>query len=92
MNQSWQDFEWIVIDGGSNDETLAIFDKYKSRIDKFVSESDNGRYDAMNKGIRLASGEYLNFMNAGDLFYHKNILQLSDCFHQNNNADILRRM
>lgn len=75
MNQSWQDFEWIVIDGGSNDETLAIFDKYKSRIDKFVSEPDNGRYDAMNKGIRLASGEYLNFMNAGDSYFYNDVLK-----------------
>lgn len=75
VNQSWQDFEWIVIDGGSNDETLAIFDKYKSRIDKFVSEPDNGRYDAMNKGIRLASGEYLNFMNAGDSYFYNDVLK-----------------
>ena len=46
VNQTWQDFEWIVIDGGSNKETLDVFEKYKHRIDKFVSEPDNGIYNA----------------------------------------------
>lgn len=87
MNQSWQDFEWIVIDGGSNDETLAIFDKYNSRIDKFVSEPDNGIYDACNKGINLATGKYLNFMNAGDSFFDSNVLE--KFIKQNTSADIL---
>ncbi len=87
-NQSWQDFEWIVVDGDSNDETLAIFEKYKHRIDKFISESDNGIYDAFNKGIKLATGKYLNFMNAGDLFYHRDTLRLFDYFTKNNCADI----
>ena len=75
VNQSWQDFEWIVIDGGSNKETLDIFEKYKYRIDKFVSEPDNGIYNAMNKGIKLAKAEYIAFMNAGDSYYNENSLQ-----------------
>lgn len=75
VNQTFQDFEWIVIDGGSNKETLDILDKYKSRINYFVSEKDNGRYHAMNKGIKQAHGDYLIFMNAGDCFYNNNILQ-----------------
>ena len=75
VNQTFQDFEWIVVDGGSNQETQEIWNKYKHRINKFISEPDNGRYDAMNKGIHLASGEYLNFMNAGDYFKDKNVLQ-----------------
>ena len=75
VNQTWQDFEWIVIDGGSNQETLDIFEKYKYRIDTFISEPDNGIYNAMNKGIKLAEGEYLNFINAGDGYYDKNVLQ-----------------
>ena len=75
VNQSYQDFEWIVIDGGSNKETLNIFEKYKYRIDKFISEPDNGRYNAMNKGIKLASGEYLNFLNAGDYYADNLVLQ-----------------
>ena len=66
--QSCQDFEWIVIDGGSTDGTLEILKRYQKRIDKLVSEPDNGIFDAMNKGIRLACGEWLIFMNGGDLF------------------------
>ena len=73
-NQTWQDFEWIVVDGGSNQETLDKFEKYKNRIDKFVSEPDNEIYDACNKGINLATGEYLIFMNAGDSFYSTEVL------------------
>ena len=87
VNQSWQDFEWIVIDGGSNEKNLAIFEQYKHRIDKFISEPDNGIYDAYNKGINLATGEYLNFMNAGDCFYSDKILERF--IAQNSKADIL---
>lgn len=88
VNQTWQDFEWIVIDGGSNKETLDIFEKYKYRIDKFVSEPDNGIYNAYNKGIKLATGEYLIFMNAGDSFYHKEILKMFNTVSETNNSDI----
>lgn len=88
VNQTWQDFEWIVIDGGSNNETLGIFEKYKHRIDKFVSEPDNGIYNACNKGIKLATGEYVHFLNAGDSYYSSDILKK---VFQNNNfqEDIL---
>lgn len=75
VKQTWQDFEWIVIDGGSNADTLAIFEKYKGRIDKFISEPDEGIYDACNKGIKLASGEFVNFMNAGDCFFYNDVLK-----------------
>jgi len=75
VKQVHQDFEWIVIDGGSNKETIDILNTYKNRINIFVSEKDNGIYHAMNKGINLASGEYLLFLNAGDLFYNKDVLK-----------------
>ena len=75
VNQSWQDFEWIVIDGGSNHETLDIFNKYKHRINHFISEPDNGRYNAMNKGLKLATGEYVNFLNAGDYYENNMVLE-----------------
>jgi len=74
VSQSYQDFEWIVIDGGSDKETLDVLNAYKNRINIFVSEKDNGIYNAMNKGIELSSGEYLNFLNAGDLYFNKNSL------------------
>ena len=75
VNQTWQDFEWIVVDGGSTDGTLDILNKYKDRIDILISEPDKGRYNAMNKGIKLAQGKYLNFMNGGDAFYNSTVLE-----------------
>lgn len=66
INQSNQDFEYIIIDGASKDMTLKIVRKYKKRVDVLVSEPDNGLYDAMNKGQNIASGKYVWFMNAGD--------------------------
>ncbi|MDR0678536.1 MAG: glycosyltransferase, partial [Holosporaceae bacterium] len=65
--QTFQDFEWIVIDGGSTDGTLKKLRKYKNRINVFVSEKDEGRYHAMNKGIRYAKGKYLNFLGLSSI-------------------------
>ncbi len=75
VNQTWQNFEWIVVDGGSTDGTLDILNKYRDRIDILISEADTGRYNAMNKGIKFAHGQYLNFMNGGDAFYNNHVLE-----------------
>lgn len=80
VNQSWHDFQWIVIDGGSNKEIIDIFHKFKDRIDVFVSEKDNGIYNAMNKGLSFANGEYINLLNAGDCYYNTHVL--SDIFEK----------
>lgn len=74
VNQEYHDFEWIVIDGGSTDGTLKILDQYRSRITKLISEQDQGVYDAMNKGIKIAQGEYCLFMNGGDKLYNRKSL------------------
>jgi len=72
--QTYDNVEYIVIDGGSNDGSVDIIKKYENQIDYWVSEKDDGIYDAMNKGIYLANGEWINFMNAGDIFYDEKVL------------------
>ena len=66
ISQSYHDFEFIVIDGGSSDESQDIIQKYERHIDYWVSEPDGGIYQGMNKGLRQAKGDYVNFMNSGD--------------------------
>ena len=71
---SYDNLEYIVIDGGSTDGTVEIIEQYKDRIAYYVSERDKGIYDAMNKGLAVATGEWVNFMNAGDFFANKDVL------------------
>lgn len=73
-SQTYSNIEYLIIDGGSTDGTLDIIDRYRHKISKIVSEPDKGIYDAMNKGIRLCTGELINFMNAGDTFVDENTL------------------
>lgn len=68
LSQTYPDIEYIIVDGASKDGTLNVVNKYKGQISKIVSEPDKGVYDAMNKGAILATGEWVNFMNAGDTF------------------------
>lgn len=75
ISQNISDFEYIVIDGASNDGTRAILETYKTFITKCISEPDSGIYDAMNKAISLAEGDYCIFMNAGDTFASSHVLK-----------------
>ena len=72
--QSYGDFEYVVIDGGSTDGSVELLKSYSDEIDYWVSEPDKGIFDAMNKGIQAAKGEYLLFLNGGDIFLHPDAL------------------
>ena len=88
FNQSYNNIEHIIIDGGSSDNTLAICNTF-SHISKLISEPDNGVYDAFNKGINIATGEIIGFLNADDVFYsEKAVEDLVNAF-SNNEADIV---
>lgn len=87
INQTYLNIEYIIIDGGSTDGTVNVIKKYADKIAYWVSESDKGIYDAMNKGIAYSHGEYCNFINAGDKFCSSSILkQVMDFNHV---ADII---
>ena len=74
LMQDYPNVEYIVVDGASTDDTLQIIKKYADRITYFCSEPDNGVYDAMNKGISLAKGDWIIYMNCGDKFYDTNVV------------------
>ena len=76
INQTYKNLEYIIIDGVSKDNTLNIIEKYRDKISQVISEPDNGLYEAMNKGIKQACGDYLFFLNSDDQFLHDNILEL----------------
>lgn len=75
IHQSFRDFEFIIIDGGSTDGSAEVLKEYDAQISYWVSEPDGGIYQGMNKGIAKATGDYLNFMNSGDCFYSSEILE-----------------
>lgn len=87
ISQSFKDYEWIVIDGGSTDGSKELIEEYSSHFSYWVSEYDQGAYYAINKGISHAVGEYVNFLNSGDCFASSSIL--SDIFSKEHTADIL---
>ena len=74
LSQDYDNIEYIVVDGGSSDGTKEVIDKYVDEIDFFICEPDDGIYDAMNKGISLGSGNFFNFMNAGDVFLDQSVV------------------
>ena len=87
ISQTFHDFEFIVIDGGSTDGSVDVINKYKTHINYWVSEPDGGIYQGMNKGIFQAKGDYINFMNSGDCFHAPDVLE--QIFSLDTDADVI---
>lgn len=75
LNQTYKNIEYIVVDGASTDGTVDIIKSYGTQISKFISEPDKGIYNAMNKGVRLASGDFVGILNADDCLYSNDVIQ-----------------
>jgi glycosyltransferase involved in cell wall biosynthesis len=86
LEQSYSNIEYIIIDGASTDGTLSIIESYRPKLAVLLSEKDKGIYDAMNKGLERATGDYVLFMNAGDLLYE--LTTLEKVFADNRYADV----
>jgi len=86
INQSYPHIEYIIVDGGSYDGTVELIQQYQERITRFVSEPDRGIYDAMNKGLAMATGDYVLFMNSGDEIYDNSTVEA--VFASGEEADI----
>jgi glycosyltransferase involved in cell wall biosynthesis len=88
IGQTYSDIEYIIIDGGSKDGTLDVIKKYESKIAFWISEKDKGIYDAMNKGLRAAKGDFVLFLNSGDLIADETVIEKviqsanhADCYY-----------
>jgi glycosyltransferase involved in cell wall biosynthesis len=86
LNQTYPNIEYIIVDGLSTDGTLEIIKRYESRINKLISKKDDGIYDAMNKGLAAATGDYVLFMNSADEFY--SLDTVAKVFSADHDADI----
>ena len=91
LSQTYIEYEYIIVDGKSTDHTLAIIEKYAQVNDRirFISEADSGLYHAMNKGIGLAKGDYIQFLNAGDFFVDVNVLSRVSAYTNMCASDVL---
>lgn len=85
--QTYKNIEYIVVDGNSKDTTVAIIKNHEGLITKWVSEPDQGLYDAMNKGVALATGDIIGILNSDDTFYNNTVLEEVAKFHTSNNID-----
>lgn len=85
--QSYKNIEYIVVDGHSNDGTVDIIKKYQDKITCWISESDKGLYDALNKGIGMATGDLIGILNSDDTFYSDTVIAKIAHFHQQNDIE-----
>ena len=88
-NQSYRNYEHIIIDGLSKDKTLRIIKKHKNKIKYWISEKDRGIYDAMNKGIKKATGDIIGILNSDDIYYKKTLETVNKYFNKDKDLDFL---
>lgn len=89
INQTYSNIEYIIIDGGSADATIDVIKKYEGKIAKWISEKDDGIYDALNKGLRFATGDIVGFLHSDDIYDNNNIISLIVNAFKNNNNEIV---
>lgn len=87
VNQDYKQLEHIIIDGGSTDGTLEVIKKYKNKQTKLITEKDKGLYDAMNKGIKLATGDIVGILNSDDIFFNNKVVSKVVDVFKNKNVD-----
>jgi len=75
LSQSYENIEYIIVDGNSSDKTIEIINKYGDEISTFLSEPDNGIYDAMNKGLKLATGDIVGILNSDDIYFDNKVIE-----------------
>jgi len=89
LNQSYDNIEHIVIDGGSTDGTQQVIEKYRDSIAVYLSEKDNGLYDALNKGIKMANGDVIGILHSDDVFYDNHVVRDIVTAFESSNADLV---
>jgi glycosyltransferase involved in cell wall biosynthesis len=90
LTQAYPNIEYIVVDGGSTDGTLSIIEEYEGRITKVISEPDSGIYDAMNKGVKAATGEIVGILNSDDFFEDETVLRrVASVFERRKSVDLV---
>lgn len=86
-NQTYKDVEYIVVDGNSKDKTVSIIEKHDDIISRWISEPDKGLYDAMNKGVAMATGDLIGILNSDDTFNSNTVIEEIVNFHEENNVE-----
>ena len=89
LSQDYPEIEYIVVDGGSTDDTVQIIEEYQDRISRWISEKDRGMYDAMNKGIALATGDVIGILNSDDVYMNKHIISELMVLMQSKKAQVV---
>ena len=88
LNQTYSNIEYIVVDGGSTDQTMSVVNRYKSQIDIIIHEQDEGQSDAINKGFKLATGELVGWLNSDDILYPDCVAEIVKLYQEKPNGSI----